>query len=116
MQLDTGFERIELELEGAFTISRGTTETTENVVVRVRSGEGVGIGGAAPATRYGETVESVERVLPDLLSIVEEVGDPHALQRIDRRMAETAPDEAAARAAVSSALHDLAARHLGVPL
>ncbi|MFB6296212.1 MAG: dipeptide epimerase [Halobacteriales archaeon] len=116
MGLDTEFERVALDLDDAFRISRGTTERTENVIVRIGDGEHVGIGGAAPSARYGETADSTARALPDLLAIVEDVGDPHALARVDRRMAEAAPGEAAARAAVSIAVHDLAAKRLGVPL
>ncbi|MDY6764627.1 MAG: dipeptide epimerase, partial [Halobacteria archaeon] len=76
MSLRTDFERLELELKDAFTISRGTTEVSENVVVRIEDDEGnVGIGGAAPSSHYGETADTVEAVLPDLLSVVESVGD-----------------------------------------
>ncbi|WP_435076601.1 dipeptide epimerase [Halococcus sp. AFM35] len=116
MSLDTGFERLALDLDDPFTIARGTQETATNVVVRVSDGEHEGIGAAAPSEHYGETPRTVEAVLPDLLTIVEEVGDPHALARIERRMNEVVRDNPAARAAVSIALHDLAAKHLDVPL
>ncbi|MFB6068534.1 MAG: dipeptide epimerase [Halobacterium sp.] len=117
MTLTTEFERVTLPLEHDFTIARGTQSTAENVVVRVADGAGMtGVGGAAPATHYGETADTVEAVLPDLLAAVERVGDPHALARIERRMRETVGDNPAARCAVSVALHDLAAKRLGVPL
>lgn len=114
--LDTGFERLALPLEHPFTIARGTTETTETVIVRVDDGDRVGIGAAAPSARYGETVATVEAVLPELLAVVESVGDPHHLERIERRMAETVARNPAARCAVSIALHDLAAKRLDLPL
>jgi len=116
VSLSTGFERVELDLEFPFTIARGTTETTENVIVRVSDGEHTGIGGAAPSSHYGETADTVEAVLPDLLAAVEAVGDPHAGQRIERRMRETVERNPAARCAVSVAVHDLAARRAGLPL
>ncbi|MFB6304167.1 MAG: dipeptide epimerase [Haloferacaceae archaeon] len=113
----TEFERVSLPLADAFTISRGTQTAAENVVVRVTDEGGrTGVGSAAPTPHYGETVDTVEAVLPDLLAVVEDVGDPHALDRVERRMAETVRDNPAARCAVSIALHDLAARRLGVPL
>lgn len=104
------FERLVIPLEQEFTISRGTMETTTVVTVTLRDGAGrVGLGSASPSSYYGETPDSVEAVMPSLLEVVEDVGDPHAQQVIERRLAATAPDEAAARAAVSIAVHDLAA-------
>ena len=115
--LETAFERVSLPLADPFTISRGTQEAAENVLVCVRDDEeNTGVGGAAPSARYGETADTVEAVLPDLLSVVESVDDPHALGRIERRMRETVNRNPAARAAVSVAVHDLTAKRLGVPL
>ena len=115
--LDTEFERVSLPLSDAFTISRGTQETAENVVVRIADDSGTtGVGAAAPSPHYGETAATVEAVLPDLLSVVESVGDPHARQRIERERREVVADNPAAHAAVDIALHDLAAKRLTVPL
>ena len=117
MSLETSFERVSLPLADAFTISRGTQEVAENVLVRVADADGnVGIGGAAPSRHYGETPATAEAVLPELLAVVEEVGDPHALDRIEREMAAVVSDNPAARAAVSIALHDLVATRLDLPL
>ncbi|WP_049987170.1 dipeptide epimerase [Halobellus rufus] len=115
--LSTEFERVSLPLADAFTISRGTQEVAENVVVRVTDDEGrTGVGGAAPSGHYGETPETVEAVLPELLEVVESVGDPHAIERIERELRTVVEDNPAARAAVDVALHDLAAKRLDVPL
>jgi L-alanine-DL-glutamate epimerase-like enolase superfamily enzyme len=117
MTLHTEFERVALPLADPFTISRGTTGTAENVLVRVTDDEGhVGLGSAAPSAYYGETPATVEAVLPDLLALVEDVDDPHARERVERRMCERLGDNPAARAAVSVALADLAGKRLGVPL
>jgi L-alanine-DL-glutamate epimerase-like enolase superfamily enzyme len=116
VSLDTDVERLSLDLDDPFTIARGTQETVENIVVRIADGEYEGIGAAAPSAHYGETPATVEAVLPDLLAVAEEVGDPHALARIERRMRGVVRDNPAARAAVSIALHDLAAKRLDVPL
>jgi L-alanine-DL-glutamate epimerase-like enolase superfamily enzyme len=114
--LATAFERVELDLDAPFTISRGTTETAENVVVRVSDGEHTGVGAAAPSRHYGETAATVEAVLPELLSVVEAADDPFALDRIERELAATVADNPAARAGVSVALHDLVGKRLDVPL
>ncbi|WP_436927722.1 dipeptide epimerase [Halosimplex amylolyticum] len=114
--LDTDFERLSLPLADPFTIARGTTETAENVLVRISDGTYEGIGAAAPSSYYGETPETVEAVLPDLLGVVEAVGDLHARQRIERETREVLGRNPAARAAVDIALADLAAKRLDVPL
>ena len=115
--LETEFERVSLPLSDAFTISRGTQETAENVVVRITDDSGTtGVGAAAPSPHYGESAATVEAVLPDLLSVVESVGDPHARQRIERDRKGVIAANPAAHAAVDIAFHDLAAKRLGVPL
>ncbi|WP_416840891.1 dipeptide epimerase [Haloferax sp. DFSO52] len=115
--LSAEFERISMPLADPFGISRGTQTAAENVVVRIEDEGGMtGVGAAAPSTHYGETADTVEAVLPKLLEIVEDVGDPHAIDRIERRMAQTVRRNPAARTGVSIALHDLAAKRLGVPL
>ncbi|WP_411963978.1 dipeptide epimerase [Haloferax sp. YSMS24] len=115
--LTAKFDRVSMQLADPFGISRGTQTAAENVVVRIEDEGGMtGVGAAAPSAHYGETAATVEAVLPDLLDVVEEVGDPHAIDRIERRMEETVRRNPAARTAVSIALHDLAAKRLGVPL
>ncbi|MFB6188769.1 MAG: dipeptide epimerase [Halapricum sp.] len=116
MTLETSFERLELPLSETFTISRGSTDTVETVVVRIDDGEHEGIGAAAPSTYYGETADTVEAVLPDLLEVVEDVGDPHRIQRIERRLERTVGANPAAKSGVTSALADLRGKRLDVPL
>ncbi len=109
-------ERHELAIDGGFEIARGASQTTETVVVRPDGEDGqTGIGAAAPSSYYGESVESVESVLPELLDAVTGM-DPTRQQTIETLLRERAPDEAAARAAVSVAVHDLAARQADEPL
>ena len=117
MTLDTAFERLTLDLDDPFTIARGTQATAENVMVRITDDEGTtGIGAAAPSAHYGETADTVAAVLPDLLAVVEEVDDPHRLDRIERRLRETVRANPAARCAISIALHDLVGKRLDLPL
>jgi len=111
MIVATAVERFDLPLDAAFTISRGTTETAPQFVASVTDDLGqTGYGAAAPNAYYGETPESVADTLPRLLERAKAVGDPHGQQRLAREWRELAPDEPAARAAASIAVHDLAAR------
>lgn len=114
--MNAAYRRFELALADPFAIARETTETIEAFVVRVERGGRVGVGAGTPSAYYGETADDLAAVLPDLLGVVEAVEDPHAAQRIGARLAERAPDAPAARAAVSTAVADLAARDLDVPL
>jgi L-alanine-DL-glutamate epimerase-like enolase superfamily enzyme len=117
MSLDTEFERVSLPLESPFTIARGTQTEAENVIVRITDDAGMtGVGGAAPSAHYGETADTVAGVMPDLLDAVERVGDPHALRGIEAELRAVVNGNPAARCAVSIAVHDLAAKRLGVPL
>lgn len=120
MTLATEVEWFDLPIDTPFTISRGTMATSENAIVRVTDDEGrVGIGGATPTAFFGETRETMAETLPELLDVVESVGDPHQLQRIARRLEtvvggpRTRP---ASRLAVSIAVHDLACKQLDLPL
>jgi L-alanine-DL-glutamate epimerase-like enolase superfamily enzyme len=117
MPLSTTIERLDLPLDAAFSISRGTQETATVHVVTVTDDAGrTGYGAAAPADYYGETPETVADTLPDLCDLVETEGDPHAQQRLARQFYDRAPDAPAARAAGSVAVHDLAARQADEPL
>ncbi|WP_254522598.1 dipeptide epimerase [Natrinema caseinilyticum] len=117
MTLETAFERRSLPLEYPFGIARGTTTETEAVLVRIADDDGTtGLGAASPSPHYGETAATVEAVLPDLLAVVEDVGDPHHLERIERELGETVGRNPSARAAVSIGIHDLVAKRFDVPL
>ena len=106
----------DLPLSTPFGISRGTSETSESVVVALTHEGTTGYGAVTPSPYFGETADSVAETLPDLLETVSEVGDPHAGQRIERLCHEDAPGQPAARSAVGIAVADVAARDLGVPL
>lgn len=115
--LTTDFERVSLRTEHPFTIARETIHETENVIVRIEDESGrVGLGGAAPSRRYGETIDTIVAILPALLDAVEHVDDPHNLQRIERTMNAVVHGNPAAKGAVSIALHDLAAKRAELPL
>ncbi|WP_435346205.1 dipeptide epimerase [Haloarchaeobius sp. HRN-SO-5] len=109
-------ERVSLELAETFTISRGSTDRTENVVVTLDDGEFEGVGAAAPSSHYGETAATVEAALDGLHAHVEAVTDPFQVERIERDLAEELGRNPAARCAVSIALHDLVGKRVDLPL
>jgi L-alanine-DL-glutamate epimerase-like enolase superfamily enzyme len=114
-QLRMEIEVLELRTRHPFIIARGGQSDYRTVWVRLRDPDGhEGWGEAAPTRFYGETTESVlealdtyGRLLPD---------DPFDLEETERRWEELLRRNPAARAALSSALHDLVGKRLGVPL
>lgn len=118
MTLEASFDLIDLTPERPFRIARGTTEARPVAIVRIRDGEGrTGLGCASPSTFYGESIETVEDVLPRLIACVEDVGDPFAVADVHARMYDAVDgSHPAARAGIDIALHDLIGRRIGVPL
>jgi L-alanine-DL-glutamate epimerase-like enolase superfamily enzyme len=99
-----------------FVISRGGASEWRTVTVRVRDDDGVeGWGEAAPSRFYGETPESVVAALSRFSDALADLNPWH-LEDAEARMNATMRFNGAAKSAVSAALHDLAAKRLGVPL
>jgi L-alanine-DL-glutamate epimerase-like enolase superfamily enzyme len=115
MPLTLTTEVLSLRTRHPFIIARGGQSDYRTLMVRIRDGDGAEGWGEAAATRfYGETLETVQAVLP---RYAEELGDdPHHLEAIEQRLVTAVAGNAAARVAISSALHDLVARRAGLPL
>ncbi len=85
------------------------------VWVRLSDGDGQeGWGEAAPTKFYGETAESVLAALEVYATALP--ADPLNMEEAERRWETMLRENAAARAALSAALHDLAGKRLGVPV
>jgi L-alanine-DL-glutamate epimerase-like enolase superfamily enzyme len=109
-------EIVSVRTKHTFTISRGGASEWKTVTVRVRDADGAeGWGEAAPNRFYGENPESVVAALARFRPLLEDL-DPWHLEEADARMNAAIRWNAAAKSGVSAALHDLAAKRLGVPL
>ena len=109
-------EIITVRTRTPFVIARGGASEWRLVWVRVIDDDGAeGWGEAAPSRFYGETTETVIAAL-DRLAIVLDGADAWSLEAIEAEMHRVIRFNASAKSAVSAALHDLAARRLGVPL
>jgi L-alanine-DL-glutamate epimerase-like enolase superfamily enzyme len=103
-----------LEHAEPFVISR-SAETHSRVVQAALEWDGhVGYGEGAPDERYGESPESALAWLGAAATLVGD--DPFALEAIERRLADAAPGEMAARCALDGALHDLVGKACGQPV
>jgi L-alanine-DL-glutamate epimerase-like enolase superfamily enzyme len=98
-----------------FIIARGGQSEYRTVLVRLTDGDGMEGWGEAAATKfYGETPESVLAALAVYGEALPE--DPFAIEEAERTWLERLGGNAAARAALSAALHDLVGKRLGVPV
>jgi L-alanine-DL-glutamate epimerase-like enolase superfamily enzyme len=109
MELST--RTVTLELGETFVIARESQDTVELAEVEIRYDGLSGFGEAAPIDRYGENVASATAWLTEVALLLGD--DPWALDEIHERLP---AGEAAARAALDVALHDLCAKLAGVPL
>jgi L-alanine-DL-glutamate epimerase-like enolase superfamily enzyme len=108
-------EVLTLRTTHPFIIARGGQSDHRTVWVRLTDGEGnEGWGEAAPSKYYGETSDTVVAALQLYGTMLPE--DPFQLEDAERRWENTLRGNAAARAALSTALHDLVGKRLGVPL
>jgi L-Ala-D/L-Glu epimerase len=114
-QLRMEIEVLELRTKHPFIIARGGQSDYRTVWVRLKDGDGnEGWGEAAPTKFYGETTETVLAALGTYGTHLPD--DPFDLEEAERRCEELLHRNPAARAALSSALHDLVGKRLGVPL
>jgi L-Ala-D/L-Glu epimerase len=108
-------EVLELRTKHPFVIARGGQSDHRTVWVRIRDPEGrEGWGEAAPSKFYGETAESVLAALKIYGSMLPD--DPFDLEVAERRWEAKLRGNAAARAALSTALHDLVGKRLDIPV
>ncbi len=99
-----------------FIIARGGTDTWPVVWVRITDRDGVeGWGEAAPSRFYGETAQTVVAALDRFAPIIAG-ADSWSLEAVEREINASIRWNAAAKVAVSAALHDLQGKRLGVPL
>ncbi len=112
------YQTLELRTREPFHIARPSDPLgRRNVWVRVIDDDGMeGWGEAAANPYYGDTAETVSAVLPLYARALEDEEDSMALERIEAAIEVRARRNPAARSAISSALHDLVGKRLGVPV
>jgi L-alanine-DL-glutamate epimerase-like enolase superfamily enzyme len=109
-------QTIELNPTHPFVIARGGYSHHRNVIVRLTDDDGLeGFGEAAPNRYYGESVSTVIAALGQFKPILER-ADPLSLESIESNLNRVLRGNASAKSAVSSALHDLVGKRLGLPV
>jgi L-Ala-D/L-Glu epimerase / N-acetyl-D-glutamate racemase len=103
-----GVETLTVRTKRTFAIARGSSDEFERVLLTLEEGGVVGRGEAAPTDYYEQNAASVAEALERV-----RVQDPWDVEGTLRENNFLPPS---ALAALDSALHDLAARTLGVPV
>jgi L-alanine-DL-glutamate epimerase-like enolase superfamily enzyme len=107
-------QTIELNPTHPFVIARGGYAHHRNVIVRLTDEDGLeGFGEAAPNRYYGESVSTVIAALGQFKPVLER-ADPFSIESIEAHLNRTLRGNASAKSAVSSALHDLIGKRLGL--
>lgn len=109
------FKKFRLKMKRVWTISRGSMDVKEIVLLELEKDGIVGRGEAAPTSRYGETADSVMGFLEKVSPIMREsnISRPGELSAKLRNV--TVGDNAA-KAALDMAILDWNAKQAGIPL
>ncbi|MDQ6689941.1 MAG: dipeptide epimerase [Gemmatimonadota bacterium] len=109
-------QTIELNPTHPFVIARGGYAHHRNVIIRLSDEGGLeGFGEAAPNRYYGESVATVLAALGQFKPLLER-ADPISLESIEGQLNRALRGNASAKSAISSALHDLMGKRLGLPV
>ncbi len=104
----TTARKITAHTRRAFTIARGSSDAFERVVLELEEAGHTGRGEAAPTGYYDQSAEEARTSLEQIE--IEDPWDMEGALRDNRRLPPSA------LAALDAALHDLAARRLGIPV
>jgi L-alanine-DL-glutamate epimerase-like enolase superfamily enzyme len=107
--------RVSLRTRLPFVIARWGYSGHENVLVSICDAGITGMGEAAPNRYYGESADSVIAALERYRAVIES-AESWSLEATEAALVTTLRGNASARAALSSALHDLQSRKLNMPL
>jgi L-alanine-DL-glutamate epimerase-like enolase superfamily enzyme len=106
--LETRVRTVTVRTERTFAIARSSADAFERVIFELEEDGFVGRGEAAPTRYYGQDARGAADALEGV-----EIRDPWD---VEGTLAQNGHLPSTARAALDAALHDLAARRLGVPL
>src|SRR5947209_4472787 len=109
------YAAMDLPRKEPLTIARGSSTVAQNVMVIVHSGSLSGNGSGAPTDVTGETVRSAMDAIKSIARGLEGFTFERPREVVDK-MDKILPGNPSVKAAIDIAVHDLAAKHAGVPL
>ena len=108
-------EILELRTKHPFIIARGSRDTYRTVMIKLIDEDGVeGWGEAAPQRYYGETAETVLAAMQTYSTALPD--NPFDLEGAEEALELALAGNNSARAGLSTALHDLAGKKMGIPV
>lgn len=107
------FKQYTLRLKHPFTLSRGSSDTRQSVIVEIEHDGLVGYGEAAPIMRYGESAETVVAFLN--MVHFPPSADPANVDELLDYVHSVVPGNYSAKAAIDIALHDWNAKAQNTP-
>ena len=121
--LDT--EVLHLPFRDPFRIARSEdSEASQTVLTFLERDGATGLGECFPVPYYGETIETTEAVLPRLIGVLDGLGPLPSdraevlawLERSAELMTDVLGNHGGAKMGLDTALHDMAAKALGLPI
>ncbi len=112
-RMKLSWERYELKLAHVFTVASYSRTTTPDIQVKLEYDGFTGYGEASMPPYLGQTYESVEAFLSKV--DLSRFDDPFKIDDILTYVDSLSPGDAAAKAAVDIALHDLVGKLMGLP-
>ncbi len=107
-------QTLDLPLKRRFTISRGSRDEVNNVLIRIECDGITGIGEAAPNHRYHETQVSALNFIAGFKTY--ESANPYDISIFVEHMNDYASGEYAAKAGLEMAMYDWIGKKLDIPL
>lgn len=98
-----------IKRRNVFRIATSASDTEDNVVVRVGSGDDFGVGNASPSDVTHETRETIELFLDEAAKRVRGTSEDD-LQSLHELLDSIAPGNTSAKAAIDMAIHDMLAK------
>jgi L-alanine-DL-glutamate epimerase-like enolase superfamily enzyme len=111
--------RINLELLHTFRIARSADDVRESLLVSLRDEDLIGVGEAAPMSRYGQSAGSAAKALQTVADPLKDSAgelDRDLISEIIAPIGESFGKEKAALAAIDIALWDLMGKRAGLPI
>ncbi len=114
-QIDLQFEPLNLTIAHPFGISYGSSQISENVLVKLHFEGHVGLGESSPAEYHNESPETVLALCARWQKANILGRDPFAILDTMARLERDVAGNTAAKAAIEMALHDLCGKIAGLP-
>lgn len=116
--IDVKVDKFDIKLKDPITVALGTVDKTRNVLVEIKTDEGlIGIGEGAPLEIVtGDTQESILAAIDHLLKPVIIGEDPRDMEKLQYKMNRAIKQNTSAKAAVDIALYDLLGKMYKTPV